>query len=68
MTNHPNRSRFAKWVNGLEGLSDEPLRRSAQIALAALDRIITSGDLEDDTAAIAAYEALQAALVDRRPA
>ena len=63
-TNHPNRSRFARWLNGREGLSDEPLRRSAQIALSALDEIITSGDLEDDTGATVAYEALQAALAE----
>jgi hypothetical protein len=62
MTNHPNRSRYARWINSLEGLSDEPLPRAAQIQLAALDRAITSGNLEDDTAAVAAYEALQAAL------
>lgn len=64
MANHPNRSRFAKWINGLYGLSDEPLRRSAQIALAALEEIMASGDLEDDTAAVAAYETLQSALVE----
>lgn len=27
-----------KWIAGLEGLSDEPIKRSAQIALAAIDR------------------------------
>lgn len=62
MTNHPNRSRYARWINSLEGLDDEPVRRAAQIALAALDTILTSGDLTDDTAAVAAYDELQNAL------
>jgi hypothetical protein len=62
MTNHPNRSRTARWINGLEGLSDEPLLRAAQIALAAIDEIITADVLEDDTPAVAAYEELQAAI------
>ncbi len=64
MVSHPNRSRFTRWLNKLAGLSDDPLRRSAQIALAALDEIITAGGLEDDTAAVVAYEALQAALAE----
>jgi len=64
MVNHPNRSRFTKWLNAREGLSDEPLRRAAQIALSALDEILASGDLEDDTGATIAYDALQAALVE----
>lgn len=62
MVTHPNRSRYARWINSLEGLDDEPVRRAAQIALAALDKIITSGDLTDDTAAVAAYDELQKAL------
>lgn len=62
MINHPNRSRTVKWINSLEGLSDQSLLRSAQIALAAIDEIITSGDLDDDTPAVAAYEELQKAI------
>jgi len=57
-------ARFAKWLNAREGLSDDPLRRAAQIALSALDEIITSGDLEDGTGATVAYDALQAALAE----
>lgn len=48
------------FINGLVGLSDEPLRRAAQIALAAIDRVISAGD---GTAELdAAYDALQEAL------
>jgi hypothetical protein len=52
---------ISPWVTKLEGLSDDPLRRAAQIALAALDQVLTSGDLDDDdaTAAVAAYDALK---------
>jgi hypothetical protein len=52
------------WIKKLEGLSDEPLLRAAQIALAAIDEIITSDQLDDDTAAVAAYEELQAAIAN----
>ena len=62
MTNHPNRSRTARWIKSLEGLSDEPLLRAAQIALAAFDEIITADALDDDTPAVAAYEELQSAI------
>jgi len=52
-----------KWISRLEGLSDEPLRRAAQIALAALDRVLTEGEADGSvTQAIAAYDALQTAL------
>jgi hypothetical protein len=56
--------RTAQWVRKLQGLSDEPLLRAAQIALAAIDEIITA-DLDDDTAVVAAYEALQTAIAER---
>jgi hypothetical protein len=54
----------AAWLAGREGLSDDPLRRAAQLALAALDQIIGSCSLieADAVAARVAYEALQAAL------
>ncbi len=51
-----------EWIKKLEGLSDEPLLRAAQIALAAIDEILTSDVLEDDTPAVAAYDALQKAI------
>jgi len=62
MTNHPNRSRFVRWEASLEGLSDEPLRRAAQIALAAIDEILTKNEIADDTGVSVAYDALQSAL------
>ena len=52
----------AAWIKKLEGLSEQPLLRAAQIALAALDEIITSDQLDDDTPAVAAYETLQSAI------
>lgn len=48
------------FVGSLEGLSDEPLRRAAQIALAAIDATICIGD--GNAALDAAYQALQTAL------
>ena len=39
MVNHPNRNRFTRWLNQRDGLSDDPLRRAAQIALSAIDEI-----------------------------
>ena len=63
MTNHPSRSRFTRWLNQREGLSDDPLRRAAQIALSAIDEIDFS-DLPDDTGLIVAHDALQAALTE----
>lgn len=63
MTNHPNRSRVGRWISSLEGLSDEPLRRAAQIALAAIDETLSNGsELTAETPLIAAYDALQAVL------
>jgi hypothetical protein len=62
MTNHPNRSRYNRWLGSLEGLSNDPLRRAAQIALAAIDDALTTGDVEDDTGLVVAYDALQEAL------
>ena len=50
----------AEYITSLDGLSDEPLRRAAQIALATIDRIISAGDGTVETDA--AYDALQAAL------
>lgn len=50
-----------EFVAGLEGLSDDPLRRAAQIALAAIDRHFVS-DGESDLELSAAYDALQTAL------
>jgi hypothetical protein len=41
------------------------LLRAAQIALAAIDEIITADVLDDDTAVVAAYEALQTAIAER---
>jgi hypothetical protein len=57
--------RTAQWIRKLQGLSDEPLLRAAQIALAAIDEIITADVLDDDTAVVAAYEALQTAIAER---
>ena len=37
-----------QWIDCLEGLSDQPLLRAAQIALAAIDEIITAGVLDDE--------------------
>lgn len=50
----------AAFLASLDGLSDEPLRRAAQIALKVIERIIAAGDgtIETDVA----YDALQAAL------
>lgn len=49
-----------QWIASLHGLSDEPVRRAAQIALAAIDRM--QMDDSDRVPLDAAYEALQAAL------
>jgi hypothetical protein len=57
--------RTAQWIRKLQGLSDEPLLRAAQIALAAIDEIITADVLDDDMAVVAAYEALQTAIAER---
>jgi hypothetical protein len=54
----------AQWIMNLEGLSDQPLLRAAQIALAAIDEIITADLLNDNTAAVAAYDALQTAIAN----
>lgn len=52
----------AQWIASLEGLSDEPLRCAAQIALAAIDQTLTN-DSDDNLIPLeAAYDALQAAL------
>ena len=65
MTNHPNRNRFTRWLNSCEGLSDDPLRRAAQIALAAIDEAISNDAIEgDDTGLTGAYEALCEVLSD----
>ncbi len=61
MANHPNRNRFARWLNQRDGLSDDPLRRAAQIALSAINEI-DFGELTDDTGMTVAYEALVAVL------
>jgi len=61
MVNHPNRNRFTRWLNQRDGLSDDPFRRAAQIALSAIDEIDFS-ELTDDTGMIVAYEALVAVL------
>lgn len=61
MVNHPNRNRFPRWLNRRDGLSDDPLRRAAQIALSAIDEI-DFGELTDDTGVTVAYEALVAVL------
>lgn len=61
MANHPNRNRFARWLNQLDGLSDDPLRRAAQIALSAISEI-DFGELTDDTGMTVAYETLVAVL------
>ncbi len=53
-----------EWINKLVGLSDQPLLRAAQIALAAIDEIITADVLDDDTPAVAAYEELQKAIAE----
>jgi len=60
MVNHPNRNRFTRWLNQCD-LSDDPLRRAAQIALSAISEI-DFGELTDDTGMTVAYEALVAAL------
>jgi hypothetical protein len=52
----------AEWIASLEGLSDEPVRRAAQIALAAIDQYMNEDEDGDGTKLEAAYEALQAAL------
>jgi hypothetical protein len=54
----------AAWLAGREGLSDDPLRRAAQLALSALDQIIGADVLAvpEAVAAKVAYEALRAAL------
>lgn len=68
MTNHPNRNRCAIWINTLDGLSDDPLRRAAQIALAAIDEVISNDALSadtDDTGMVVAYEALTAVLAEK---
>ena len=57
-------TRTAAWIKKLEGLSEQPLLRAAQIALTAIDGIITSNELVDDTGAVAAYEELQAAIAN----
>lgn len=60
----PN-SPVSRYIAGLEGLSDDQLRRAAQIALAAIDQILASDDALSDQGAIAAeaaYNALQDAL------
>lgn len=49
-----------EWIASLEGLSDDPVRRAAQIALAAIDRTLAKDG--GDTEMYAAYETLQAAL------
>lgn len=61
MANHPNRNRFSRWLNQRDGLSSDPLRRAAQIALSAIDEI-DFGELTDDTGMTVAYEALVAVL------
>ena len=61
MVNHPNRNRFTRWLNQREGLSDDPVRRAAQIALSAINEI-DFGELTDDTGMTVAYEVLVAAL------
>lgn len=62
------RERQAQWIAGLDGVSTEdPLRRAAQMALRALDDIITADELTDDTGAVVAYEALCAALAPDFP-
>jgi len=61
MVSHPNRNRFTRWLNQRDGLSDDPLRRAAQIALSAIDEI-DFGELTDDTGMTVAYEALVAVL------
>lgn len=61
MVNHPNRNRFTRWLNQRDGLSDDPLRRAAQIALSAIDEI-DFGELTDATGMTVAYEELVAVL------
>lgn len=56
-----NDDRFKNWLNHLEGLSDDPLRRAAQIALSAIAEIDFS-ELTDDTGMTVAYEVLIEAL------
>jgi hypothetical protein len=51
-----------EWIGNLEGLSSDPLRRAAQIALTAIDRTIAAGD--GTLGLDIAYEALQAALIE----
>lgn len=52
----------ADFLAGLTGLSDDPLRRAAQIAMAAIDLTISVG--EGTPALTAAYDALQSALTE----
>lgn len=56
-----NFNRFTRWLNQRDGLSDDPLRRAAQIALSAINEI-DFGELTDDTGLTVAYEALIAVL------
>lgn len=51
-----------QWIASLEGLSDDPTRRAAQIALAAIDRYLNGTARGEDTELEAAYDALQTAL------
>jgi hypothetical protein len=55
-----------EWILSLEGLSDEPMRRAAQIALAALRLLDIDGvPMHELVPLVAAYEALQEALSDK---
>ena len=51
-----------QWIASLEGLSDDPMRRAAQIALAAIDRHMSNDEDGDGLRLQAAYDALQSAI------
>lgn len=53
----------SSWIASLDSISDEPLRRAAQIALAAIDSYLSDEDGDGASAKLeTAYEELQTAL------
>lgn len=52
----------AVWIETIPYLSNDLLRRAAQIALSALTHIIISRKLSDDSRALEAYDELRDAL------